>query len=195
MTASSTPTGFKVVRHPSGTIRPLLVSNFIPSGYATNLFKGTVVSTSSTSGQANVTVPTSGNISYLIDGFRWVAANGTPQISNQWPGGTTTMTGTTIDAEVYSLDSGVELEVQADGAIPQAALFDQANPVNAGSGSTITGLSTAALSSSLAGGSASAMFTIINIAPYPGNAWGDSYTIVRVKANKLQQGPLGVTAL
>ena len=53
-------------------------------------------------------------------------------------------------------------------------------------GSTTTGLSQARMSTTAAGANASAQLRVIDLAPYPGNAWGDSYTIVRVQIAEFQ---------
>ena len=57
---------------------------------------------------------------------------------------------------------------------------------NTTAGSNVTGLSQCTLSATLAGADAQAQMRIVDLAPYPGNAWGDSYTIVRATVAKHQ---------
>mgnify|MGYP003335458810 CR=1 FL=1 len=68
-------------------------------------------------------------------------------------------------------------------------LFLSLNAAFAQSGqgqSTTTGLSQCTLSTTLVGAGNSAQMLIRDLAPYPDNAWGDSYTVVRVTINESQ---------
>jgi ABC-type molybdate transport system substrate-binding protein len=77
-------------------------------------------------------------------------------------------------------------EIQAAGSLAQTSVGDQADLSNTTAGSTTTGLSQCTLSTSLAGSGSTAQMKIVDLAPYPDNAWGDAYTIVRVQINKSQ---------
>jgi len=47
-------------------------------------------------------------------------------------------------------------------------------------------MSQCTLSTTLVGSGNSAQMRIVDLAPYPDNAWGDTYTIVRVTINESQ---------
>jgi hypothetical protein len=83
-------------------------------------------------------------------------------------------------------DPNIVYEIQADGSLAQTSIGDMADLSNTTAGSTTTGLSQCTLSTTLAGVGNSAQMLIRDLAPYPDNAWGDSYTIVRVTINESQ---------
>jgi hypothetical protein len=84
----------------------------------------------------------------------------------------------------------VVYEIQAEGSIAQTALgqeFDITNPYNPTTGDpTLVGLSQATMGTTAASANATKTLRVIDLAPYPGNAWGDSYTIVRVQIAEFQ---------
>ena len=63
---------------------------------------------------------------------------------------------------------------------------DEANLSNTTAGSNVTGLSQCTLSTTLTGAGNNAQMRIVDLAPIPGNAWGDAYTIVRATISKHQ---------
>jgi hypothetical protein len=69
--------------------------------------------------------------------------------------------------------------------VAQLAIGGEADLSNTTAGSTTTGLSQCTLSNSVAG-SGTAQMRIIDIAPYPDNAWGDSFVIVRATIAEYQ---------
>jgi hypothetical protein len=77
-------------------------------------------------------------------------------------------------------------EIQADGSVAQSAIGDEADLSNTTAGSNVTGLSQATISSTLVGAGNSGQMRIVDLAPYPDNAWGDAYTIVRATINEAQ---------
>jgi hypothetical protein len=105
-------------------------------------------------------------------------------VSNYWPANTAYQAGTCV-AYFYN-DPLIVYEVQADGSLAQTAVGDQADLSNTTAGSATTGLSACTLSTTLAGAGASAQMRIVDLAPYPDNAWGDAFTIVRVTINEAQ---------
>ena len=117
-------------------------------------------------------------------GVEWTDTTGRRHVSNNWPASTAYQTGSCI-AYFYN-DPLIVYEIQADGSVAQSAIGDEADLSNTTAGSTVTGLSQATLSSTLAGAGNSAQMRIVDLAPYPDNAWGDSYTIVRVTINEAQ---------
>ena len=70
--------------------------------------------------------------------------------------------------------------------VAQTAIGDNANFSNLTAGSTTTGLSQCTMSASLSGTSTYGQLRILDIAPYPGNAWGDAYPILRVSVANSQ---------
>jgi hypothetical protein len=70
--------------------------------------------------------------------------------------------------------------------LAQTSVGDQADLSNTTAGSATTGLSQATLSTTLVGAGNTAQMKIVGLAPYPDNAWGDAFTIVRVQVNKSQ---------
>ena len=81
----------------------------------------------------------------------------------------------------YYQDTNIVYEIQAAGTLTQGAIGDQYDVANPTAGSTSTGLSSAAMSTSAAGSGATNQLRVINLAPYPDNAWGDAYPIVQVQ--------------
>jgi hypothetical protein len=78
-------------------------------------------------------------------------------------------------------DQNIVYEIQADGSMAQTTIGNEFNFTNVTAGSTTTGLSQATLGSATAVGNATqGQMRVVDIAPYPGNDWGDAYTIVRV---------------
>ena len=101
------------------------------------------------------------------------------RVSNYWPANTAYTTGSCV-AYFYN-DSNIVYEIQASGSMAQTTVGNEFNFASVTAGSTTTGLSACTLDHSSAVGSGSqGQMRVVDIAPYPGNDWGDSYTIVRV---------------
>ena len=83
-------------------------------------------------------------------------------------------------------DPLVVYEMQAAGSLTQAAIGEQYDITNATAGSTTTGLSQCTLGTSAAGAGNVKQMRVVNLAPYPGNAWGDAYTIVQCQISEHQ---------
>jgi hypothetical protein len=183
MSATNAPFGLRPAYHPSGLDRAQGLANIIESGYAQNILKGQTVKLAATTGY--VVRAAAGDALYgVFDGVEWTDTTGRRRVSNYWPTGTAYQTGSLI-AYIWT-DPQVVYEVQAAGSIAQTALgqeFDVSDPYD---GSTTTGLSQARMSTTAAGANASAQLRVIDLAPYPGNAWGDAYTIVRVQIAEFQ---------
>ena len=125
--------------------------------------------------------------------MEWTDTTGRRHVSNNWPASTAYQTGSCI-AYFYN-DPLIVYEIQADGSVAQSAIGDEADLSNTTAGSTVTGLSQATLSSTLAGAGNSAQCRILDIAPYADNAWGDDYVIVRVNISEYQFAPAAGTAI
>jgi len=154
----------------------------VASGYAANLGYYTPIIIT-TSGVINVAA-TTGRVDGIFLGWRSLTAPSTGAITapalKQWVSGTTYTGNAEFSYILFSNAVGGQFEIQANGSLAQTAIGDEANLVNPGTVSGI-GNSSAVLSTTLAGAGNNAQFQIVDLAPIPGNAWADSYTIVRVK--------------
>jgi len=189
MSATSAPFGLRPAFHPSGLDRAQALANGIVSAYATDILKGQPVKYV-TGGTIEPVTSTEAFVG-AFDGVEWTDTTGRRRVSNYWPASTAYQTGSCV-AYFYN-DPNIVYEIQADGAVAQSAIGDEANFSNLTAGSTTTGLSQCTLSATLAGANNSAQMRIVDLAPYPGNDWGDSYTIVRATVAAYQFGQVRVS--
>jgi len=187
MSATSAPFGLRPAFFPTGLERAQALANGITSGYASNILKGqpVVYGTTANSGTLGTIIPatTSGTVTGAFAGVEWTDTTGRRRVSNYWPASTT---GTAVVAYFYN-DQQIIYEIQADGSMAQTTLGNEYNMNNVTAGSTTTGLSQCTLnSSSAAGNGGQAQLRVVDLAPYPDNAWGDAYTIVRVQIVQTQ---------
>jgi hypothetical protein len=189
MSATNAPFGMRPAFHPSGLDRAQALANGIVSGYSSDILKGQPVKyvTGGTIEQVTSTEAFVG----AFAGVEWTDTTGRRRVSNYWPANTAYQTGSCV-AYFYN-DPNIVYEIQADGAVAQSAVGDEANFSNLTAGSTTTGLSQCTLSASLAGANNEAQMRIVDLAPIPGNAWGDSFTIVRATVAKYQFGQVRVS--
>ena len=182
MSSTNAPFGLRPAFHPSGLDRAQALADGILSGYTSDILKGQPVKMD-TSGQIQVA---GAGESFLgaFAGVEWTDTTGRRRVSNYWPANTAYQTGSCV-AYFYS-DPNIVYEIQAAGSLAQSSIGAEADLSNTTAGSTTTGLSQATLSTTLQGSGGSAQMRIIDLAPYPDNAWGDAYTIVRVTVNKSQ---------
>ena len=176
MSATSAPFGLRPAFHPSGLDRAQALAGGIVSGYANNILKGQPVKYV-TGGTIEEVTGTEAFVGAFA-GVEWTDTTGRRRVSNYWPALTSYETGSCV-AYFYN-DPNIVYEIQADGAVAQSSIGDEANFVNLTAGSTVTGLSQCRLNSTLVGANNSGQMRIVDIAPYPGNDWGDAFTIVRV---------------
>jgi hypothetical protein len=193
MSSTSAPFGLRPAFHPSGLDRAQALANGITSGLAVNILKGqpivySVAATVGSTGAANGTIipaGTPGNsaatsgyqVAGAFDGCEWTDTTGRRRISNYWPASTS---GTDIVAYFYN-DEKIVYEIQSDATLAQTSIGNEFNFSNITAGSTTTGLSQATLAAASAQtNGAQGQMRVVDIAPYPGNAWGDTYVIVRV---------------
>ena len=113
------------------------------------------------------------------DGVEFTDTTGRRRVSNYWPASTAYQTGSCI-AYVWD-DPLVVYEMQAAGSLTQASIGEQFDITNATAGSNVTGLSQCTLGTTAAGAGNSKQMRVVNLAPFPGNAWGDAYTVVQVQ--------------
>jgi len=195
MSATNAPFGLRPAFHPSGLDRAQALANGITSGLAVNILKGqpvvySVAATVGSTGAANGTIipaATPGN-SAATSGYQVIGAfagveftdtTGRRRVSNYWPASTAFQTGSCV-AYFYN-DQNIVYEIQADGSLAQTAIGGEYNFSAITAGSTTTGLSLATLASASAqANGAQGQMRVVDLAPYPDNAWGDAYTIVRV---------------
>ena len=198
MSSTNAPFGLRPAFHPSGLDRAQALPGGITSGYATQILKGQPVAYSASAGVIVplTTAPASGSAvawSGAFAGVEWTDTTGRRRVSNYWPASTAYQTGSCI-AYFYN-DPNIVYEIQAAGSLAQTSIGDEADLSNTTAGSTTTGLSACTLSTTLAGAGNSAQMRIINLAPYPDNAWGDSYTIVRATIAEYQFAGAAGTAI
>jgi len=185
MSSVSAPFGLRPAYFPTGLERAQALTNGIPSGYSSNILKGQAVQYNPNNGTILPVVDTStnsGKVSGSFQGVEFTDTTGRRRVSNYWPASTT---GTNIIAYFYN-DQQIVYEIQSDGSIAQTAIGNEANLSNFTAGSTTTGLSQMTLSSTLVGSGSNGQFRIVDLAPYPDNAWGDAYTVVRVQISNPQ---------
>jgi hypothetical protein len=92
----------------------------------------------------------------------------------------------TCTAYFYN-DPNIVYEIQADGSMAQTTIGNEYTFTNVTSGSTTTGLSACTLGSATGAGAGNqGQMRVVDLAPYVDNAWGDSYTIVRVVNSQSQ---------
>jgi len=182
MPATSAPFGLRPAFHPSGLDRAQALAGGIVSGYSSDILKGQPVRYV-TAGQIE---PAAAGQAFVgaFAGVEWTDTTGRRRVSNYWPASTAYQTGSCV-AYFYN-DPNIVYEIQADGTLAQSAIGDQADLSNTTAGSNVTGLSQCTLSTTLAGAGAQAQMRIVDLAPYPDNAWGDAFVVVRATINESQ---------
>jgi hypothetical protein len=191
MSATSAPFGLRPAFHPSGLDRAQALANGIQAvstsgnvsaGYASNILKGQPVKMN-TSGY--IEVASSGD-AFLgaFAGVEWTDATGRRRVSNYWPANESFQVGSVV-AYFYS-DPAIVYEIQAAGSLAQTSIGDEFDITNETAGSTTTGLSQATLGTTAAGAGNAKQMRVVDLAPYPDNAWGDSFTIVRATISEHQ---------
>lgn len=183
MPSTSAPFGLRPAFHPSGLDRAQALLNGIPSGFNTDIYKGQPIryQTTAIGGTLGTITPatTSGAWVGAFAGVEWTETSGRARVSNYWPANTTAQAGS-VTAYFYN-DPNIVYEIQTDATIAQTSIGNEYNFASVTTGSTTTGLSTALLGVSTAvGNGAQGQMRVVDIAPYPGNAWGDAFVIVRV---------------
>jgi hypothetical protein len=200
MSATNAPFGLRPAFHPSGLdraqalangIQAVTTSGNVSAGYATTILKGQPVKMD-TGGY--IVVAAAGD-AFLgaFAGVEWTDSTGRRRVSNYWPANESFQVGSVV-AYFYS-DANIVYEIQADGTLAQTSIGAEADLSNTTAGSTTTGLSAATLSNSLVASPNTAQMRIIDIAPYPDNAWGDTYVIVRATIAEFQFAGVAGTAV
>lgn len=185
MSATAAPFGLRCVYHPSGTPRVETLVGGIASGYATALYFGTPVKLTTTG--TLVATATGADSAIGVFAGCFYISGGVPKIG-YWPASQTYDANTPMWVMYNAFDPAAIYEGQANGSIAQTKLGEAINLADASTGSVYTQLSAQALEATTTGATPGT-FIVENIAPYPDNAWGDAYTIVRVRIGTFQ-GPI-----
>ena len=182
MSATNAPFGLRPAYHPSGLDRATVLADGILSTYSSNILKGQPVKMATT----GVIQAAAAGDAFLgaFSGVEWTDTTGRRRVSNYWPANTAYQTGSCL--AYYYDDPNIVYEIQGDGSMTQNMVGAESDLSNTTDGSTTTGLSQCTISTSVVAAGSGAQMRIINLAPYPGNAWGDSFTIVRATVAKHQ---------
>ena len=178
MSATNAPFGLRPAFHPSGLDRAQALAGGITSGYSSAILKGQPVKYNASNG---VIIPSTAGSAWsgAFAGVEWTDTTGRRRVSNYWPANTAYTTGSCV-AYFYN-DNNIVYEIQTDATIAQTSIGNEYNFTNTTNGSSTTGLSQATLGSATAAGNGvQGQMRVVDLAPYVDNAWGDSYTIVRV---------------
>lgn len=184
MSATSAPFGLRPAFHPTGLDRATALAGGIVSGYTSDILKGQPVKYIAGSGVIQPVTATGDAVSGAFAGVEWTDTTGRRRVSNYWPANTAYQTGSCV-AYFYNTPD-IVYEIQADGSVAQTAVGLDANFSNFAAGSNVTGLSQATLVATPLSTGTQGQVQILDVAPYPGNAWGDAYTIVRVQMARRQ---------
>ena len=178
MSTTSQPFGLRPAYSPSGVVRPTAYA--IATGYASNILQNQPVK-----------IGTDGNIQAAAIGDRFIGtfqgveftdSDGRRRVSNKW----TASTAATDIVAYVTLDPTIVYEIQANGSIAVTDIGKQADFTTITAGSTVTGLSALMLDTATLTDTGNASLRIIDIAPGPDNAFGDSYTVVQVQISEHQ---------
>jgi len=187
MSATSAPFGMRPAYHPSGLDRAQALANGIVSGYATTIYKGQPVRIDPSATTGQIVVAGAGEAFVgCFAGVEFTDTTGRRRVSNFWPANTSA---TEIVAYFYS-DPAIVYEIQTNGTLTQASIGQEYDLASTTVGGTTTGLSQCMLSNSAAAANGSAQMRVVDIAPYPDNAWGDAYVIVRAQIAEHQFGAI-----
>ena len=193
MASTASPYGLKAVNHIGGT--PYAGSTRllpIASGYATNIFNGSIVSivaagtieivvTTGNGGAGDAAAFPAGTIGVFVGCTYSDPVTGNLTFSQYWPSGTVAS-----DAQAYIVDDpDVVFMAQADAAVTAVDLGQNTHlaAIQAtDTGSTTTGNSTSAVTATTATTAAFA-FRIVDFVDSPTSAVGDAFTDLLVKFN------------
>lgn len=181
MSATAAPTGLVPVYHPSGTIRIENQVDGVASAYGTALYTGTPVKR--TTDGTLVAVGTGADVCIGVFQGCQFTSSGKRFVLPYFPASQTYDAGSMI--AYFTMDPHIIYEGQASATMAATTIGEGINLANTSQGSTYTGFSTQALNATTTGTTA-ATFQVLNLAPYPNNAWGDAYPIIRVKISTYQ---------
>jgi hypothetical protein len=189
MSATSQPFGLRPAFFPTGLERAQALYNGIPSGYATNIFKGSAVLYTPGAGVIQPVTATSDKVTGSFQGVQWTDTTQRLRVSNYWPANTPYITGAAPASQMIAYfynDQQIVYEIQTDGPVSQTIIGNECNFSNINAGNTTTGLSSMTLSATPVGSGVQGQVRVVDISFYPDNAWGDPYVIVRVQMANTQ---------
>lgn len=179
MSATLAPFGLRPIYNMVGGVRPRAYIGGISAAYNASLYRGSAIKLATT-GVIQIAA-NAADMSGVFAGCEYTDSQGRRQYVPYWPASTTS-----TDRVAWVWDEpGTIFEAQAEGSLAQTAIGDQADFSVAsgyavGDGNTTTGLSTCALSTTLAGAGNQGMLRIVDRSLRVDNDWGDTYTIVQV---------------
>lgn len=183
MPSVSAPFGVRVAYHPSGTPRVSEQVDGIASAYNTAIYTGTPIKRH-TDGTIIVTATGADSTIGIFAGCEYTKSDGRRIISPYWPANETYVAGT-MKAYWVGIDLLCELEAQSNATMASTTIGEGINLVTASTGSAANGIS-AQMVNATTTGATPATFIVTGLAPYPDNAWGDSYVVVRMRISTLQ---------
>lgn len=192
MATVSAPYGFQPVSHQTGTPRTTRMPFGIASGQSGNIFKFQPVKINSANGNIVPVTAITDKIFGIFAGVEFTPSGGRPAVSPYWPSGQTY--DSSQDMNVYfwpAWDPTLRLQVQADGAVAQALMGFGFNIATPTAGSTVTGLSQAAVLHAGVASGAQGQFFLQEFATGVTDAYGggDTYTDLIVSVAYYQVGP------
>ena len=156
----------------------------LASGYTSNLFNGTAVELNAATETVIIAtddISASAKILGVAGGVSYTDSTGKPVWKNMWTASTTTKGSVDADIKVYD-DPDQLFVVQADGAVAQANVGENAPMTGNANGNTTTGISSMELDfSALA--AASDQLRVIGFVQDPNNTAGSTNVDVIVRIN------------
>lgn len=184
MTATSAGFGLQPTRNGLSGKATANEAVTIASAYGTAIFQWDPIS-QDPAGTGDITQNAgSGHALGVFDGCEYTTVDGYYRVRNGWTASTSLLSGTKATAYIFR-DPFMEYFVQAAGTLAQTAIGFGADLSAIGSGNSQTLSSTSQLSTTLGTGTTAKQWRIVGLAPLLNNAWGDSYTIVRVVLNNI----------
>lgn len=180
MSSALNPFGLVPILHPSGEANIRQVDGAIASGYASQINQYQPVMLLATTGTIAPCTASSDQITGAFLGCLFQVPGGRPTFSNYWPASTTLASNTTAIA-YYTDDPNIIYRIQATGALTATSVGHSLVLSNFTATNGL-GFSAATLNSgttATAGGTGQVQVYGVDLDP--GNAWNDTYTIVRVK--------------
>lgn len=153
----------------------------LPSGYNTNIFSGDPVYYAATGKIVRATAGDTNPILGTFRGVKYRAADGTFTFSPYWPANTITFGAQDATALVAD-DQNILYNIQSEGTIAAADIFQNGNIDFGVAGSTVTGQSGARIDAVTNVG-ATFQLKIIALTPHVSNAFGVQFNNVLVLIN------------
>lgn len=174
MSSTNAPFGLRPAKHMSGDIR--IENATIASGYASALYKHCPVKMLS-DGTIGVANPGDAFIGVFM-GVDFIDATGRPQ-TGFWPAGQTVQTGTIPFARI-TRDPNIIYEIQGNNTLSQTHVGNNVDMASTTAGDAVTYQSQAVADASTVA-TTTKQLQILDFAPGPLNAAGDTYPVLQVR--------------